>query len=193
MNTLPDYVVINGAHATQTEVLRTPATSMIFPLSAADRQILAVLEEKYDQEDNCIGLAAPQIGFGKRVIIFAVNDDPALKQWRPDLTDAMPKTLWINPSYQPVGVEKHTDYEACFSVEGIAGPVARYTTITYAAYSKEGQKIEGTAKGFLARVIQHEIDHLNGVLFIDLVPKGETMSIEEYRNAKKQAMQGSPS
>ena len=78
----------------------------------------------------------------------------------------MPKTLWINPSYEPLGEEMHEDYEACFSVKDIAGLVRRYKQVHYRAYDKDGKLIEGKAEGFLARIIQHEIDHLNGILFL---------------------------
>jgi peptide deformylase len=101
----------------------------------------------------------------------------------------MPKTLWINPSYEPLGEEMHEDYEACFSVKDIAGLVRRYKQVHYRAYDKDGKLIEGKAEGFLARIIQHEIDHLNGILFVDLVPQSELMSIEEYRKKRAAMME----
>jgi len=101
----------------------------------------------------------------------------------------MPKTIWINPSYKPIGTEKHEDYEGCFSVENATGPVARYKKIRYLAYNQNGHTIEGTAKGFLARVIQHEIDHLNGKVFLDYVAPEKIMSKEEYMEMRKKAMQ----
>ena len=100
----------------------------------------------------------------------------------------MVKTIWINPTYQPVGHEKHTDYEGCFSVRDFVGEVPRYKTIRYTAYTPEGQHVEGTAAGFLARLIQHEIDHLNGRCFPDLVSKDKTFPIDEYRKKRQKAM-----
>jgi peptide deformylase len=185
---LPDYVIINDPHCANKDVLRTPAEALSFPLSEQDRAIIETLERKYDQEENCAGLAAPQIGFNKRAIVFAVLDDLQLKKWRPDLTDTMPKTIWINPSYEPVNQEKHVDYEGCFSVNGVAGPVERYKTIRYTALTPEGQEVQGIANGFLARLIQHEIDHLNGTLFIDLVPQEKLLSIEAYREKRAKAL-----
>jgi peptide deformylase len=188
MTDLPSYVVLNDPNA-NTDVLRTPAAPLIFPLSAEDKEVVRILTAKFDGEENCAGLAAPQIGFGKQVIIFSVPDDPQLKKWRPDLIQTMPKTVWVNPTYEGVGEEKHTDYEGCFSVNDLAGPVARFKTIRYSAYTPEGTFVDGTAQGFLARLIQHEVDHLKGRCFIDYVPKDELLSIEEYRARRKNAME----
>ncbi|MBS0271886.1 MAG: peptide deformylase [Proteobacteria bacterium] len=189
MTELPSYVVINNPQETRADVLRNPAEPLSFPLSELDKKIIETLVKKFDQEENCAGLAAPQIGFGKQIIVFAVDDDPDLKKWRPDLTDTMPKTIWINPTYEPVGVDKHTDYEGCFSVDEITGPVPRFKTIQYSAYTPDGTHVEGTAEGFLARLIQHEIDHLNGHCFIDYVEEDKLLSIEEYRKKRKAAME----
>ena len=180
---LPDYVIWDDLDPTKSAVLRTPAKKIIFPLSADDQKDIDKLISKYDHEASCSGLAAPQIGIGKSIIIFAA-EDPSIKKWRPDFTQTMPKTLWINPPYEPIGEEVHEDYEACFSVKGMAGLVKRYKQIDYQAYNREGDLVEGKAEGFLARIIQHEIDHLNGILFIDLVDKNELMSIEEYRKRR---------
>lgn len=185
---LPDYVVINDPACLNRHILETPAEPFTFPLSPQDLAILKTLEAKYDAEKNCAGLAAPQIGFPKQAIVFAVSDDPALKKWRPDLTDTMPKTLWLNPSYEEVGSEKHRDYEGCFSVAKVAGPVARYKTIHYQAYLIDGTKVEGTAHGFLARIIQHEIDHIHGILYSTLVPEGQLLPLEHYRRMREEAM-----
>jgi peptide deformylase len=189
MSTLPPYVVLNDPDEKNADVLRTPAQPLTFPLSKEDRENLNILSDKFDQEENCAGLAAPQIGLSKQIIIFAVSDSTGLKKWRPDLSDVMAKTLWINPTYEPVGEEKHTDYEGCFSIKGLAGSVARFKTIRYTAYTPEGTYVEGSVQGFLARLIQHEIDHLNGRCFIDYVPEGELFPIEDYRK-KRQKMMG---
>lgn len=186
---LPPYVVLNDPECPNTEVLRSPAEAFTFPLSKEDIDLINTLVHKYDQEGNCAGLAAPQIGIGKRVIVFEVPDDPALKKWRPDLEETMPKTIWLNPSYEAVTEEFQEDYEGCFSVANLAGPVKRHKKIRYKAYNQDGSLIEGTATGFLARVIQHEIDHLNGKLCIDYVAPDELLTIDEYRKRRAAAME----
>ncbi len=185
MPNLPPYVVLNTP---QEAVLREPAKPLSFPLSEEDQESVRILTAKYDGEENCAGLAAPQIGISKRIIVFATGDDPDLKKWRPDLTQTMPKTVWINPTYEPIGDEKHSDFEGCFSVYDLAGPVPRFKKIRYTAYTPEGKQVEGTAEGFLARIIQHEIDHLNGLCFVDHVSEDNLFSQEEYRKKRAQEM-----
>lgn len=186
--TLPPYVVINDPDCQHREVLKKPAQEISFPITPEDQKIIQELEAKYDQEDNCAGLAAPQIGYNKRVIVFATPRDPIFKKWRPDLSDTMPKTIWINPSYKPVHPETHTDWEACFSVRNLAGPVPRFKEITYEAFTLDSKKIQGVARGFLARIIQHEVDHLNGTLFIDVALQDQVVTIEEYRERRKKEL-----
>ncbi|KJV81572.1 polypeptide deformylase family protein [Rickettsia hoogstraalii str. RCCE3] len=101
----------------------------------------------------------------------------------------MPKTIWINPSYKPIGIDKHEDYEGCFSVENATGPVARFKKIHYHAYDINGNQIQGIAEGFLARVIQHEIDHLNRKVFLDYVAPEKIMTKEKYLEKRKKAME----
>lgn len=186
---LPEYVIDNDPNCKNKDVLRQKAKQLTFPLSQEDLHDIAVLNAKYDGEENCAGLAAPQIGINKAAIIFEVLDDPKLKKWRPDLVQSMPKSIWINPSYETIGHEKRKDYEGCFSVKDTAAEVERHTEIIYTAYDLEGNKITGTAKGFLARAIQHEIDHTNGILYTDIAVPGSVMSIEAYRKKRIEAME----
>lgn len=159
-------------------------------LNEKDLKEIETLEAKFDAEENCVGLAGPQIGIPKSVIVFAVPDAPDLKKFRVDLSQTMLKTIWLNASYQKIGNETTADWEACFSVPNTAGLVNRYTKIEYTAFDKTGKKISGTAIGFLARVIQHEIDHLNGILFVSKATK--TMSLEDYREMRKQKIEAQP-
>ncbi len=185
---LPEYVVadVNGFRP---HILITPAKDLTFPLSSEDKNDIKTLEAKYDKESNIAGLAAPQIGIAKKIIIFAADDTPELKKWRQDFTQSMPKSLWINPSYEGIKEQgKNEDYEGCFSVKDFTGPVTRYKKINYRAFDIEGNFIEGIAEGFLARIIQHEIDHVNGKLFIDYVPVEKRIPIEEYRKMRREAM-----
>ena len=123
-------------------------------------------------------MAAPQLGFHKRVLILEAEADEEVKKHRPDFSDTLPKSIWVNPSYKPLTEDKTEDWEACFSVENLVGRVKRFTEISYDAWTPEGEKVEGTANGFLARLIQHEIDHLDGILFTDRV-EGECITREE--------------
>ena len=136
-NLLPNYVVINDESQSQEKrsILKNGCNKILFPLSIEDKKDIDTLEAKYESEENIAGLAAPQIGINKRIIIFAAPDSPELKKWRPDFTQAMEKTIWINPTYE--GIEEsgyHEDYEGCFSVHNLAGSVRRYKKIRYFAY-----------------------------------------------------------
>ena len=83
-------------------------------MSSQVLRMMEILEAKFDAEENCAGLAAPQIGFSKQIIVFAAPNDPVLKKWRPELTQTMPKTIWINPTYKKVGDNTHEDYGRVF-------------------------------------------------------------------------------
>jgi peptide deformylase len=181
---LPPYVVINDPDSKNKDVLRTPAKKVTFPLDDKTREVLRHLEEKFDQEENCAGLAAPQIGYNECIFIFAVEEDEDIKKFRPDLSDTMPKSIWINPSWTALSPDTTMDWEGCFSVADRVGRVPRFSEIAYVAWTPEGKKVEGTARGFLARAIQHEVDHLNGKLFIDHVPEGELLTRDEFRKLR---------
>lgn len=108
-----------------------------------------------------VGMAAPQIGVNLRVIIFGFDVCERYPQQLP-----IPETVLINPEYEPLSEEMALDWEGCLSVPGLRGAVSRYTQIRYWGYDLHGESVAGEAAGFHARVIQHEVDHLNGVLFV---------------------------
>tara|TARA_Y100001970_G_C13945232_1_gene705291 strand:+ start:232 stop:759 length:528 start_codon:yes stop_codon:yes gene_type:complete len=107
---------------------------------------------------NGIGLAAPQVHLSKRIIIFRNPDNKEKER--------IQITPLINPIFDPIGDEKEDDWEGCLSIPGMQGLVSRYKKIKYHGYDLHGNKIENTAEGLHARVVQHEIDHLNGILYI---------------------------
>ena len=176
------YVTVKDQHSVKPQVLKTKTQRLTFPLSNEDWEDIKALESKYDNEKNCAGLAAPQIGIGKAITVFALPLTEEIKKRRPDCVQGMEKQIWVNPIYIPIEeAGKKEDYEGCFSVTDVAGPVSRWNKIRYEAYKPTGEKLEGIAEGFLARIMQHEIDHLNGILCIDLVPEGKTLPLEELK------------
>jgi peptide deformylase len=114
------------------------------------------------------GLAAPQIGIFKRVVIFGFESNNRY----PD-AEEVPFTVLINPVIKPKGQKKVNDWEGCLSVPGLRGVVPRYDSIYYEGYDEQGTKIERDVDGFHARVVQHECDHLDGILY--------PMMIEDFR------------
>src|SRR3546814_57875 len=106
------------------------------------------------------GLAAPQIGVDLRVVIFGF----ARNDRYPD-APAVPETVLINPQLTPLSDELEDGWEGCLSVPGLRGVVPRYRQLQYRGFDREGKPIERHAEGFHARVVQHECDHLDGVLY----------------------------
>ena len=109
---------------------------------------------------NGAGLAAPQIGVSQRVVIFGVAQNPRY----PDAED-VPFTVLVNPKITMLTRDVESDWEGCLSVPGMRGMVPRYTKLRYTGTDEEGNPIDRTVEGFHARVVQHECDHLDGILY----------------------------
>ena len=122
---------------------------------------------------NGAGLAAPQIGVALRVVIFGVHANPRYPQ-----AEDVPDTVLINPEVEPLGSEKEEDWEGCLSVPGMRGWVPRFRSIRFAGLDARGARFERKVQGFHARVVQHECDHLDGILYprriVDLTRFGFT-------------------
>src|SRR3989338_3036194 len=106
------------------------------------------------------GLAAPQIGVSLRVVIFGVEKNPRY----PD-ADSVPETVLINPVITPLDDCTDEAWEGCLSLPGLRGLVSRFQNIRYQGYDEQGALIDRTVSGFHARVVQHECDHLDGILY----------------------------
>ena len=114
------------------------------------------------------GLAAPQIGVFKRLVIFGFDTNDRYPE-----ADSVPFTVLINPIITPLSDDKENGWEGCLSVPGLRGVVPRLTHIKYEGYDADGKKFEREVEDFHARVVQHECDHLDGILY--------PMKIEDYR------------
>ncbi len=106
------------------------------------------------------GLAAPQIGVLQRVVIFGFEHNDRY----PD-ADPVPYTEIVNPVLTPLGAAMEEDWEGCLSVPGLRGRVPRYTALRYTGFDPSGRPIDREVSGFHARVVQHECDHLDGILY----------------------------
>jgi peptide deformylase len=109
---------------------------------------------------NGAGLAAPQIGVPLRVVIFGVVCNPRY----PD-AEEVPDTVLINPVIAPLDVEMEEAWEGCLSVPGMRGVVPRFKRLRYRGFDEPGNPIDRSVEGFHARVVQHECDHLDGILY----------------------------
>jgi peptide deformylase len=122
-----------------------------------------------DMEDtmahlNGAGLAAPQIGVSQRVIIFGSKEDAEVNPRYPE-ADYVPYTVLLNPVIRFIGDEMEDGWEGCLSVPDMLGVVPRYQSIHYFGFDQFGESIDRTVNGFHARVVQHECDHLDGILY----------------------------
>ncbi|NDL64919.1 peptide deformylase [Acerihabitans arboris] len=130
-----------------------------------DNMVLIMRQEKG------VGLAAPQLGVLRRAIVVEVAQ--AIER-DGELIDPLPLTLLINPEITPIGNDKADGWEGCLSIPGYRGYVERWRHIAYTARDINGRPLQGQAMGFHARVIQHEVDHLNGILYTDRTDRIET-------------------
>jgi len=125
-------------------------------------ELLELLQDMRDTMArlNGAGLAAPQIAVPLRVVIFGVHANPRY----PD-AEEVPDTVLVNPVVEPIGAEMEEGWEGCLSVPGLRGVVPRYRRLRYRGFDQEGRAIDRTVEGFHARVVQHECDHLDGILY----------------------------
>ena len=125
-------------------------------------QLDALIQDMFDTMASLdgAGLAAPQIGVGKRLVIFGLEANPRY----PD-AETVPTTVLINPRLEFLSDEMEDDWEGCLSVPGMRGLVPRYTRLRYSGQDQQGRPFSRDVSGFHARVVQHECDHLDGILY----------------------------
>jgi peptide deformylase len=126
------------------------------------RELLDLVQDMDDtmRALNGAGIAAPQIGVSRRVVIFEVTHNPRYPRAEP-----VPYTVLVNPVLEPIGSEREDGWEGCLSVPGLRGLVPRWQRLRYRGFDPAGRPIDRTVTGFHARVVQHEVDHLDGILY----------------------------
>ena len=132
------------------------------PVESFGPELAALLQDMKDTmaAQNGAGLAAPQIGVSQRVVIFGVEKNPRY----PD-AEEVPFTVLVNPKIEFLTKELEEGWEGCLSVPGLRGVVPRFTKIRYTGFDENGKPVDRVAEGFHARVVQHECDHLDGILY----------------------------
>jgi peptide deformylase len=136
--------------------------SVAAPITRFDAELLALVADMDDtmRALSGAGIAAPQIGVSARVVIFELKDNPRYPHITP-----VPYTVLVNPLVTPLTAEQDEGWEGCLSVPGMRGLVPRYRRLRYTGFDQYGAPLERTVEGFHARVVQHEVDHLDGILF----------------------------
>jgi len=123
------------------------------------RELLTDMFETMQAADGA-GLAAPQIGVGLRVVVFGFDSNARYPE-----AAAVPRTILINPVIEPLGDAMQDGWEGCLSVPGLRGLVPRFERVRYRGFDERGNALEREVDGFHARVVQHECDHLDGILY----------------------------
>lgn len=136
--------------------------SVAAPITRFDAELLALVADMDDtmRALSGAGIAAPQIGVSARVVIFELKDNPRYPHIAP-----VPYTVLVNPIVAPLSAEQEEGWEGCLSVPGLRGLVPRYRRLRYRGFDQYGAPMDRTVEGFHARVVQHEVDHLDGILF----------------------------
>jgi peptide deformylase len=132
------------------------------PVTRFDEELASVIADMNEtmRALSGAGIAAPQIGVSLRVVIFELEDNPRYPQLTP-----VPYTVLVNPLLTVLGEQQEEGWEGCLSVPGLRGLVPRYRNLRYQGFDASGSPIDRTVEGFHARVVQHEVDHLDGILF----------------------------
>ena len=139
-----------------------------------NNDILDIIDDlKATLEDGVgLGIAAPQIGISKRIIVVGAKKENV----RYNDAEDIPLTAMINPKWEKSADETDIQFEACLSVPAIAGKVERFKHITLQYYNEQGEKIEKEIHGFFARLVQHECDHLDGIVLLARVKQQDGFS-----------------
>jgi peptide deformylase len=132
------------------------------PVTRFDAGLAALVADMDDtmRHWSGAGIAAPQIGVSLRVVIFELKDNPRYPQLSP-----VPYTVLVNPQLTVLDPAEEEGWEGCLSVPGMRGLVPRYRRLRYQGFDASGARIERSVEGFHARVVQHEVDHLDGILY----------------------------
>lgn len=147
-------------------VLIRPAEEVRDPTAKDIRSLVEDMTETM-KDAGGVGLAAPQVHVSKRVIIFSAPRERRESEGDDDGDEAeyAPHTALINPTFEPLTEDMALGWEGCLSIPGLTGAVPRYTRIRYRGMTTKGEAVEREASGFHARVVQHEIDHLDGIVY----------------------------
>ncbi len=147
------------------------------------QRVILDMKKAMDSQTDGIAIAAPQIGESMKIFMIS---GPLLKQADKTYKGDGNDLVFINPEITKSSKEKKEMEEGCLSVRWLYGKVKRAVRVTLKAYDQNGNKVERGASGLLAQIFQHEVDHLNGVLFTDKADEVWEMSEEEVRELEKQ-------
>ena len=140
-------------------------------LGTADTQRLIDDMIETMAEYDGVGLAAPQVHVPQRLVVYGVAANPRYPDAPP-----IPLTVLVNPRITPVGDEQEQDWEGCLSIPDLRGRVPRWACLRVEAQGRDGETLRYTAEGFHARILQHELDHLDGKVYLDRMGSMENLA-----------------
>ena len=151
-------------------------SSPIIPEDFGSAWLLELIQDLHDSQEHYggVGIAAPQIGVNRRVILFGFEHTERYKN-----VDPVPRTVLCNPEIQIIDPTEMTMYEGCLSLGNLRGPVSRPIEIVYSGFDQFGNKISRQVKNFHARLVQHEVDHINGILAVDRVKDNRLLGFRQ--------------
>lgn len=170
MNPLPLTLI---GHLLLRQVLKQVSEKEIVSLKYRRlvKQMIATM-----RHENGVGLAANQVGFDRQVIVLECKENPRY----PD-QEEVPLQVYFNPKMIETSIKKESDWEGCLSIPGYRGMVPRAVEVTFEALDRQGKKIRKTFKDFAARIIQHEVDHIQGFFYIDrMLDMNSLCSVDEF-------------
>jgi peptide deformylase len=146
------------------------------PVARFDHELAALVADMDETMRSLsgAGIAAPQIGVSLRVVIFELLENPRYPHVSP-----VPYTVLVNPVLTPLGDEQQEGWEGCLSVPGMRGLVPRFHRLRYQGFDLHGAPIDRTVEGFHARVVQHEVDHLDGILYPQRIRDLQSFGFED--------------
>jgi peptide deformylase len=165
--TLPDPVLRRKAH----------------PVSAFDKDLQSLIDDMIETMRGApgVGLAAPQVGIPERLIIVEYAEPPAEED--EEAKEVKPRLyVMVNPEIVKTSNETVLGVEGCLSIPGLVGEVERFSTVQVKGFNRRGQPMKVKAEGWLARIFQHEIDHINGAVFPDRATRVWKPAPEEEEN-----------
>ncbi|WP_133127629.1 peptide deformylase [Legionella nagasakiensis] len=183
---IPHLDILTIEQPGSSSILKNQSESVSFPLHAENQALILAMKDKLYQLGG-VGLAAPQVGHNKKIIAIYIPEEAALLR---EHVKPYPMHILINPSYK-IWKDSPTvhDFEGCYSVTSKAGKVPRYQTIRLTYQDENGQSHTTNESGFYARVLQHEIDHLNGLLITDrLTPDCLQGSVEDMMAIRRKEL-----
>ncbi len=164
-------------------VLRRVAIPVVDPTDPAVAALAQAMVETMVEAPG-VGLAAPQIGSSLRLVVMRLIAD------RSEVDEPLRSVALINPELEAIGDEIELGWEGCLSVPELRGVVPRHARIGYRAWLPDGTRVEGEAEGFQARILQHEVDHLDGILYLDRMRDFATLGYGPEIQAAAEAAYG---